>query len=209
MKLRMKKHNCPGKLIVFCGLDGSGKTTQLNLLSSYLKNRPADVVLTKQPTDFVRKSEIFRTYMDKEDHGEYDYLSLSLLCASDRVQHSNKFILPALGDGKIVISDRYYYSCLANLIARGYSDQKWIYEISESVPMPDMVFFMDTDVESAVKRVRSRPSEKERYIDLDLQFRLRDIFLKIAEDNDGIVIRTDNSIEDCFEIVKTSVERIL
>ena len=209
MKLRMKKHNCPGKLIVFCGLDGSGKTTQLNLLSSYLKNRPADVVLTKQPTDFVRKSGIFRTYMDKEDHGMYDYLSLSLLCASDRVQHSNKFILPALGDGKIVISDRSYYSCLANLIARGYSDQKWIYEISESVPMPDMVFFMDTDVESAVKRVRSRPSEKERYIDLDLQFRLRDIFLKIAEDNDGIVIRTDNSIEDCFEIVKTSVERIL
>lgn len=209
MKLRMKKHNCPGKLIVFCGLDGSGKTTQLNLLSSYLKNRPADVVLTKQPTDFVRKSGIFRTYMDQEDHGAYDYLSLSLLCASDRVQHSNKFILPALGDGKIVISDRYYYSCLANLIARGYSDQKWIYEISESVPMPDMVFFMDTDVESAVKRVRSRPSEKERYIDLDLQFRLRDIFLKIAEDNDGNVIRTDNSIEDCFEIVKTSVERIL
>lgn len=209
MKLRMKKHNCSGKLIVFCGLDGSGKTTQLNLLSSYLKNRPADVVLTKQPTDFVRKSGIFRTYMDQEDHGAYDYLSLSLLCASDRVQHSNKFILPALGDGKIVISDRYYYSCLANLIARGYSDQKWIYEISESVPRPDMVFFMDTDVESAVKRVRSRPSEKERYIDLDLQFRLRDIFLKIAEDNDGIVIRTDNSIEDCFEIVKTSVERIL
>ena len=209
MKLRMKKHDCPGKLIVFCGLDGSGKTTQINLLNSYLKSRSADVMLTKQPTDFVRNSGIFRTYMDKEDHSSYDYLALSLMCASDRVQHSNKFILPALNEGKIVISDRYYYSCLANLIARGYTDQKWIYEIAGTIPQPDIAFFMDTDVESAVKRVRSRPSEKERYIDLDLQFRLHDIYLKIAESNNGVVISSGDSIDDCFEKIKNSVERIL
>lgn len=209
MKLQMKKHDCPGKLIVFCGLDGSGKTTQINLLNSYLKSRPADVMLTKQPTDFVRHSGIFRTYMDKEDHSSYDYLALSLMCASDRVQHSNKFILPALNEGKIVISDRYYYSCLANLIARGYKDQKWIYEIAGTIPQPDIAFFMDTDVESAVKRVRSRPSEKERYIDLDLQFRLHDIYLKIAESNNGVVISSGDSIDDCFEKIINSVERIL
>jgi len=115
MKLKMKPHNQPGTLIVFEGLDGSGKTTQIELLSNFLKMEGFEVHLTKQPTEFVRKTDIFRTYMDKENHTSYDYLALSLLCASDRVQHSNREILPLLQEGKIVIADRYYYSCLANL----------------------------------------------------------------------------------------------
>lgn len=209
MKLQMKKHNCSGKLIAFCGLDGSGKTTQINLLKAFLEEQGLDVYLTKQPTDFVRKSDIFRTYMDKENHDAYDYLALSLLCASDRVQHSNMEILPALKRNKIVISDRYYYSCLANLLARGYENQKWIYEIAESIPQPDIVFFMDTDAETAVQRVRERPKEKDRYIDMELQYRLRDIFLKIAESNHGIAVNTSNSVQDCFASIKSAVSEVI
>ncbi|MCI8388390.1 MAG: dTMP kinase [Clostridiales bacterium] len=209
MKLQMKKHDYPGKLIAFCGLDGSGKTTQINLLKSFLEQQSLNVYMTKQPTDFVRKSDIFRTYMDEENHDAYDYLALSLLCASDRVQHSNKDILTALKEGKIVISDRYFYSCLANLLARGYENQEWIYEIARSVPQPDIVFFMDIDVETAVQRVRSRPKERDRYIDMELQYRLRDIFLKIAENNNGVVINTANSEQNCFELVKSAVCEVL
>jgi dTMP kinase len=113
--MNMKPHNQFGLLITFCGLDGCGKTSMINMLKNKLDEMNIPILLTKQPTDFVRKSDIFRTYMDCPDHDEYDYRSLCLLAASDRVQHSNKVILPALEEGKIVISDRYFYSCLAIL----------------------------------------------------------------------------------------------
>ncbi len=91
-RLCMEPNRLPGKLITFCGLDGCGKTTMIHRLDAWLRERGDRVALTKQPTDFVRKSAIFRTYMDCPEHDAYDYRSLSLLAASDRVQHSNRVI---------------------------------------------------------------------------------------------------------------------
>ena len=209
MKLQMYKHDYPGKLIVFCGLDGSGKTTQINLLKTYLDYRNKSYVCTNQPTNFVRASDIFRTYMDQEDHSAYDYLALSLLCASDRVQHSNHMIVSELKKGNIVLCDRYYYSCLANLVARGYKTQRWIYEIAQEIPEPDLSFFMDVTVDAAIARVRARPEEHDRYIDIELQHRLRKTFLDIADSNHGIIINTQNSVVDCFHIIKSAVDEVL
>ena len=96
MKLRMIHNEERGTLITFCGLDGSGKTTQINRLMSYLREKGYDVFITKQPTEFVRKSEIFRNYMDTDNHNNFDYRALSLLCAADRVQHSNRIIAEKL-----------------------------------------------------------------------------------------------------------------
>ena len=154
--LNMRKNTTPGFLITFCGLDGCGKTTMMNRLVSDLESEYG-IFITKQPTNAVRNSEIFRTYMDSPNHDAYDYRSLSLLAASDRLQHVNKVIEPKMRSGKIVLSDRYFYSCLANLRARGFEHDKWIYEISESVIKPDVAFFFDVPVEEAVARVRRRP----------------------------------------------------
>ena len=189
-KLRMIPHNTDGLLITFCGLDGCGKTTILKRLAELLSEE-RDVVLTKQPTDFVRKSDIFRTYMDSPDHDTYDYRSLSLLAASDRVQHSNRTVLSELKQGKVVISDRYFYSCLANLRARGYEKDRWIYEIAGSIIKPDLAFFLDVPVETAITRVRLRPEEKDRYIDMDLQYRLREEYINICKTNGGILLSTE------------------
>lgn len=188
MKISLREHNQPGFLFTFCGLDGCGKTTQITLLKEYFEEKGVSIMLTKQPTDIVRKSEMFRTYMDQPEHDNYEYRALSLLCASDRVQHSNKVILPWLEEGEMVISDRYFYSCLANLNARGYTEDKWIYDVSRSIPKPDGAFFLDVDVDTAVARVRSRPEEKTRYIDMKLQHRLRKQYRKIAESSGGIII---------------------
>lgn len=188
MKISLREHNQPGFLFTFCGLDGCGKTTQITLLKEYFEEKGVTIMLTKQPTDVVRKSEMFRTYMDQPEHDNYEYRALSLLCASDRVQHSNKVILPWLEEGEMVISDRYFYSCLANLNARGYTEDRWIYDVSRSIPKPDGAFFLDVDVDTAVARVRSRPEEKTRYIDMKLQHRLREQYRKIAESSGGIII---------------------
>ncbi len=207
-KLEMRPNNTKGLLITFCGLDGCGKTTMIHKLMAELEQKH-QVFLTKQPTDFVRQSDIFRTYMDSPNHDAYDYRSLSLLAASDRLQHVNKVIEPTMKQGKIVLSDRYFYSCLANLHARGFETDQWIYEIAKSVIKPDIAFFFDVPVETAVARVRSREAEKDRYIDIGLQDRLREKYLEICKVNNGVFISTEKSIEESYQTVKEAVERVM
>lgn len=206
--LNMRPNTTSGFLFTFCGLDGCGKTTMIKRIKEYLE-KEYSVFLTKQPTNAVRESDIFRTYMDNPNHNAYDYRSLSLLAASDRVQHTNKVILPRMATGEIVISDRYFYSCLANLRARGYEKDKWIYEVAESMVKPDVAFFLDVPVETAVKRVRRRPEEKDRYIDMDLQYKLRDEYIKICKANNGVLISTEMPKEECYTIVKKEIERVI
>ena len=162
MKLEMEDNKSSGKLITFCGLDGCGKTTQIHRLEEWLLKEGFKVYLTKQPTDYVRKSEIFRNYSDSPDNSRFEYRALSLFCAADRLQHTRKVIRDKLEKGYIVICDRYFYSCLANLIARGYTDDMWIYEIAKSIIKPDVSFFLSLPVEKAIGRVRRRPEEKDR-----------------------------------------------
>ena len=207
-KLNMRKNQTDGLLITVCGLDGCGKTTMMRRLIEDLE-KDYTVFVTKQPTDFVRKSEIFRTYMDSPIHDAFDYRSLSLLAASDRLQHVSKVIEPELQKGNIVISDRYFYSCLANLRARGFEKDGWIYEIAESIVRPDVAFFFDVPVETAVKRVRCRPEEKDRYIDMDLQYKLREEYINICKANGGVLISTVQDKEESYNQVKQAVERVM
>lgn len=206
-KLNMRKNDTPGFLITFCGLDGCGKTTMMRKLTADLEKEHG-IFVTKQPTGAVRNSEIFRTYMDCPDHDAFDYRSLSLLAASDRLQHVNKVIEPEMEHGQIVLSDRYFYSCLANLRARGYRQDKWIYEIAESVIRPDVAFFFDVPVQEAVARVRRRPEEKNRYIDMDLQYKLRKEYVDICRANGGILISTLQSEDACYALVKKAVKEM-
>ena len=111
--------------------------------------------------------------------------------------------------GKIVLSDRYFYSCLANLRARGFEQDEWIYEIAESVIKPDIAFFFDVPVEEAVARVRRRPEEKDRYIDMELQYKLRKEYVDICTSNGGILISTMKSEDECYDIVKNAVKEKL
>ena len=206
--LNMRPNKTPGFLITFCGLDGCGKTTMLQRLIADLENEH-EIFVTKQPTNTVRNSEIFRTYMDCPNHDAFDYRSLSLLAASDRLQHVNKVIEPEMKAGKIVLSDRYFYSCLANLRARGFEQDEWIYEIAESVIKPDIAFFFDVPVDVAVTRVRRRPDEQDRYIDINLQHKLRKEYIEICAANNGILISTMLSEDECYDIMKNTVKEIL
>lgn len=205
--LPMRGHDTKGVLITFCGLDGCGKTTMMRRLQHDLEKKQT-VFVTKQPTDSVRRSAIFRTYMDSPDHEKYDYRSLSLLAASDRLQHVAKVIEPRLREGDIVLSDRYYYSCLANLCARGFETDRWIYEIAGSVIKPDVSFFFDVPVNTAVARVRERPEERERYIDMELQYKLRKEYLDICRDNGGILIPTYKNEEECYAMIKNALKGV-
>lgn len=208
-RLQMRKNETRGFLITFCGLDGCGKTTMMKRLIAELEQEEYALFVTQQPTNAVRDSEIFRTYMDCPDHDAFDYRSLSLLAASDRLQHVNKVIEPKKREGRIVLSDRYFYSCLSNLRARGFWKDTWIYEIAKSVIRPDLALFFDVPVPEAVARVRKRPEEKTRYIDMELQYRLRQEYIEICKANGGILISTLQSEDECYDIVKKAVKELL
>ena len=208
-ELRMKPHGKKGKLISFCGLDGCGKSSMIAMLSKKLAESGVDIFLTRQPTDMMRNTGIFRTFMDSSDNSAYEYRSLSLMAAADRLQHVNKVILPALAEGKTVICDRYFYSCLANLRARGYKDDEWIYEIADKIVKPDVSFFLDVHVGCALQRVRARPEEKDRYIDVPLQYRLRNEYIEICKSNGGVLLSSDGDINSTFDRVYKTVSKII
>lgn len=205
----MLKNNTKGILISFCGLDGCGKTTIINKVSKELERTGKEIILTKQPTDWVRTSNIFRNYIDEPDHKNFEYRSLSLLAASDRLQHVNKLIVPALEDGAIVITDRYFYSCLANLWARGYEHDKWIFEIAKFIVEPDIAFFLDVPVSTAVNRVWKRPEEADRFVDLALQYSLRSNYMKIARQNNGIILSTEEDENKTYCKVMKFINNVL
>jgi thymidylate kinase len=74
---------------------------------------------------------------------------------------------------------------------------------------PDISFFFDVPVEEAVARVRKRPEEKDRYIDLDLQYKLRKEYVDICTSNNGVLISTMQSEDACYDIVKSTVKEML
>lgn len=208
MKFQLKEVEYKGKLITFCGLDGCGKTSMIIMLDEYMKNNNIAPILTKQPTDKIRCSAIFRNFMDSNDNTEFDYRALSLFAAADRIQHTNKFILPKLQEGNIVISDRYIFSCLANLKARGYETDLWIYEIATHIVKPDLAFFLDVEVELALKRVKCRKDEKDKYVNIDLQYKLREQYTHISKEIGGITIPSSGSPAECFEKILFYIDKM-
>ena len=201
----MTPHDTVGCLITFCGLDGCGKSTMIQMLTEELKKEEIPFLVTKQPTEKLRKSPVFRAYQDNPDPSVYEYRSLALMAAADRIQHAKEVVLPALREGMVVISDRYFYSCLANLRARGYTTDGWIYEIAANIPAPDMPFFLDISAQEAIRRVRERPEEKERYIDIPLQYRLSREYKAICGKTKGYLISSNRKAEETFSEIKKIV----
>lgn len=209
MRLQFKKHIYSGKLITFCGIDGSGKTTLICLLEKYLLSKGYKCVLVKQPSSEIRCNPLFRASVDQPYSTSIDYRAVSMLCVADKLQHSAKVIEPLLKDGNIVISDRYIYSSLANLMAYGFNNESWIYEISRHIVRPDVAFFLSVPTETAIKRIHMRKNEKNRYINVELQNHLSSLYSQIALENEGFIIDSNCGIDNSFEIAKQIVERRL
>lgn len=141
-------------LVAFCGIDGSGKTTQLNLVKSELEN----VYVTKQPTDFYRNNERFMQYINCEiSVSDFLLRELALLAASDKLKHYQLEVQPVVDSG-IILSDRYVYSSFAYFYARGLHDIEWLKEINKYLPEPNITFCFDITPETALSRIEKRTS---------------------------------------------------
>ena len=136
-----------GIFIVLEGVDGAGKSTQVQLLGQAFSELGRDVVLSKEPTDgpWGRKlrESAAAGRMSLEDELEH--------FVKDRQQHVQELILPSLADGKVVIVDRYFYSTIAYQGVRGADRNEIKSTMVAFAPLPDIVFLIDIDPAISVR----------------------------------------------------------
>jgi dTMP kinase len=166
--------NKKGAFICVEGLDGSGKTTQAKLLAKKL-SKSHTAVYTAEPSQgkigtFIRKHCLY---------GEKRLSSIieALLFAADRIEHVETEVLPALHQGKLVISDRYLYSSIAYQGAAGLS-LEWIERINEHALRPDLAVFIDVAPKTAIPRLKPNKSLMENF---GTQQKVRKIYLQFVE----------------------------
>lgn len=143
------------KFIVFEGPDGSGQSTQAELLQAFLVKQGKSVVLTKEPTKESQASQKISEILNNRI--SIDPKELQQLFTDDRREHLEKLIMPNLKDGKIVISDRYFFSTF--VFGSLSCDLKWLISINREFPVPDTTFILEVSPEVCVQRIinRGRP----------------------------------------------------
>ena len=154
--------------ITFEGSEGSGKTTQIQLLADYLSQQGKKVIVTRQPggTDIGRQ---IRHVLHDVNNGAMTAGAEILLYSADRAQHVEELIRPALAEGTIVLCDRYIDSTFAY---QGYGrrlnldDLKMITQFATGGLMPELSFFLYVDVEEGLRRREAGNLEMNR---MDLQ----------------------------------------
>ena len=203
-KLKLMPHSYSGKLIVFEGTDGAGKTTMISMAEQYLKETLGEdkVICVKQPTDLSRKTKLFQKMMYCSNHDDIDYRAVQLLTMSDRIQHGFEVIAPALKAGKTVICDRYIYTSLANMLARGYLKEKWFFQAAKHILKPDVAFLAYAPPHVAIQRIKSRPSECDRHLDEQLLHNVSLEFMKMARREKFVVLDTAQNASEAFAMVK-------
>jgi len=208
-KVELTPNTYKGKLIVFEGTDGAGKTTLINLTYKYLKDKypNKEVILLKQPTEEARNSRLFQKMMFDENHENINYRAVQLLTLSDRIQHNHEAIIPALKEGKIIICDRYIYTSIANMKARNYRNEYWFYEVAKEIIKPDISFLAFVEPEIAISRIKAREEEKDRYLDESLLHIVTNEFLLLALQEDLKVIDSSTSSDITFEYIKKELDK--
>ena len=173
-----------GIFICIEGLDGCGKTTQAKLLVRRLKRKRSSLY-TAEPSKgdlgkFIKKSYL---HADKRGAAEVE----ALLFAADRIEHVNNEIIPALNQGRIVVSDRYVFSSLAYQGAAGL-DLGWIETINKQAIGPDLAIFIDVEPATVVQRLKKKKSVMEN---LETQLKVREVYRKYVEV--GKLVRIDGN----------------
>jgi dTMP kinase len=140
----------PGRLIVIEGTDGVGRSTHVSLLKEWLESRGYAVVNTG-----LRRSELAGRGIGRAKRGNtLDPLTLNLLYATDFCDRMQRQILPALRAGMVALVDRYIFSLMARARVRGLSTE-WIENLYGFALVPDLVVYLDIDIEHLVPRVMS------------------------------------------------------
>ena len=174
-----------GYFISFEGIDGSGKSTQIQKLAEFLEARDFDIVITREPGGSKGGEEI-RNLLLQGNVDRWSAETEILLFTAARRDHLERIILPALEEGKIVICDRFTDSTRMYQGMRGVNLRNLVDTLNEKVIKfdPDLTIVIDIKPEISLKRAKSRKIVEERFenFGVDLQLKMRKGFLELAKE---------------------------
>ncbi len=169
--LEFRKHNYSGLFFALEGIDGSGKTTQTEQVAKLLEQRGKNVITTGEPTNKGVIGELIRNVLQSK--ADVPAVSLQYLFAADRAVHQEQTTIPNLKEGKIVVSDRCFWSA----VPYGLADKESVdYANGESLLVaygllsmynqfiaPNLTFYLDISVDTAIMRLSQMDKVKEIY----------------------------------------------
>ena len=195
------------KFIVFEGIDGAGKSTQISLLQKALAERGVRSITSAEPTDLPSGKELRRALSGELKKTPYE---MAEMFSTDRAFHNtdpNVGISKQLSDGYTVISDRYYYSSLAYQgSVLGFDTVARLNLENGDIRTPDICIFLDLSPQKSLARIGGRGMAVEIYENLEYLTKTRamffDVFEKLRERGENIaIIDASGSVEEVAEQV--------
>ena len=201
-----------GLFITFEGIDGCGKSTQIDFLTKRFTKMKKPVVKTEEPGGTPGSNEI-RKILLRENNFQWSVETEVLLFMAARNDHVEKVIKPSINDNKIVICDRFMDSTLVYQGMRSSQAKQLSLTLFELIAInPDITFLIDMEPEIALERALSRSTEEDRFENYGISFQreLRKNFLDIAhKHSDRIrIIDGNQSPEDVAAQINGSIETL-
>ena len=206
-----------GKFIVFEGIDGSGKTTQINQLSKWLISSDLipennKLVITREPGGTKLGKSIRSLLLDTSSEKSPGSITELLLYAADRSQHVNEIIRPTLDKGDWVISDRF---CGSTLAYQGYGRKLDINLIRDLEAIatqgiaPDITFLLDIPVEESIRRRMNRKDDRIEKEGREFLSNVSLGFQALSEDSNWKKISAINSKEIIMSEIKSEIKKLI
>ncbi len=194
-----------GLFIVFEGIDGTGKSTQLHLVAEKLRQLGYAVVATREPTNGTYGQKISELFVDRSAVSHEEELELFI---ADRHQHVQEVIAPALSDGCVVICDRYYLSTVAYQGANGM-DPDLILKKNEHFPVPDLAIILEIEPAQGIHRIQNQRNEHPNTFEEEAYLqKVATIFAAMQQDYIE-KIKGSDTIENVLRLVFEAVMKVL
>ncbi|WP_193198709.1 dTMP kinase [Nostoc sp. MG11] len=201
-----------GKLIVFEGVEGCGKTSQMQLCSKWLESLGISVILTREPGGTELGLYLRNLLLEKSENKPVAEVTELLLYAADRAQHIEQELKPSLAAGKYILCDRYTDSTIAYQgYGRGLSF-KLIHQLNDIATAgleSDLTIWLDIDVEVGLSRKRKGETKLDRIEQETIAFhrRVQQGYADLAASNPSRIVRVDGSLSR--ETVHQMIQEIL
>lgn len=212
LALDLPRHKRPGKLIVFDGIDGSGKSTLIEAAMSRARALDKPVVMIDLLNDRVRELPEFRTFAHDPAASvrTIDLLALSLVCAGNRLQHVKTQVAARLAEGAWVFCDRYIFTTWSEFAALSESprDAGVLRTVLELFPRPDLGILPHASAETSIERVRTREHERGKVLDRDRFAHVIATYRRVAAANGLMEISTERPRAECEALVARAIEEL-
>ncbi len=221
-----------GSLIVIEGIDGSGKTTQTDMLKAWLEHKGLPVI----KSEWYRTKAVYSLNMQLNLADEIDAKTAFILVAAEFASRLEYVLKPALEQGYIILCEKYIYTPMAKDAARGASPE-FVRLLYQDAPVPDLTLYLEADVETSLARIQNTrklqfwESGMDMLMDVKnglrlyydekipqaifakgffaFQSRVTEEYRRLRDEYDMIVVDKHLDINQQQDIIRTQVEQML